>query len=127
MIFLERDEIIKLHSLLIAQSGGSAGIRDLGLLDSAVAQPQMSFGGTDLYPTIVEKASALGYSLILNHAFIDGNKRIGQAAMEAFLVANGFEINANVDEQEAVILNVAAGQMPRDEFTEWLRGRIVTI
>ena len=127
MIYLERDEVIRLHELLIAQSGGSSGIRDAGLLDSAVAQPQMSFGGVDLYPTIVEKASALGFSLILNHAFIDGNKRIGQASMEAFLVVNGYEIQESVDAQEAVILDVAAGRMTRDEFTEWLRDHVTVL
>jgi death on curing protein len=85
----------------------------------------MTFAGEELYPTIVEKASALGFSLIKNHPFIDGNKRIGHAAMEVFLVLNGFEIKAAVDEQEQVILQVASGELGRDKFTEWLRSDIV--
>jgi death-on-curing protein len=81
----------------------------------------MSFGGQDLYPTLAEKAAALSFSLINNHPFVDGNKRIGHAAAEVFLVANGFEINADVDEQERIVLAVAAGEMERDEWTQWLR------
>ena len=74
MKYLSTTQIIDLHKKIIAQTGGSEGIRDYGALDSAAAQPQMTFGGEDLYPSIVEKASALGYSLIQNHPFIDGNK-----------------------------------------------------
>ncbi len=84
MIYLDRDEVIHLHDLLIAQSGGATSIRDMGMLDSAVAQPRMSFGGVDLYPTIVEKASALGFSLILNHPFQDGNKESGTRQWKPF-------------------------------------------
>jgi death-on-curing protein len=127
MIYLNREEIIQLQTLLIAQSGGMAGIRDPGLLDSAAAQPQMTYGGSDCYATIAEKASALGFSLIKNHAFMDGNKRIGHAAMEAFLILNGFEIVAPVDEQESLILDVAAGAKRRDELTDWLRAHITPI
>ena len=79
------------------------GILNLGSLESAVAQPRMTFGGSDLYPTIADKASALGYSLIKNHPFMDGNKRTGHAAMEVFLVLNGLEIQAPISEQEQVI------------------------
>ena len=75
MRFLTLKELIELHQRLIERSGGSPGIRDLGLLESALAQPLMTFGGEDLYPTVVEKASALGFSLIKKHPFVDGNKR----------------------------------------------------
>ncbi len=118
--YLTLSEILKLHSLLIQQSGGMDGIRDQGSLESAITQPKMTFGGEDLYVTIIEKASALGFSLIMNHAFIDGNKRIGHAAMETFLILNGWEIDANVDEQENIILGVASGQIDRETFTKWL-------
>jgi death-on-curing protein len=91
------------------------------LLESALAQPRQTFGGSDLYPTLVEKAAALGFSLIANHPFVDGNKRIGHAAMEVFLVLNGQEIDADVNEQERVVLAVAAGEMTREQFTDWLR------
>ncbi len=107
------------------QSGGILGLRDPGGLESAVAQPEMTFGGDDLYPTITDKAAALGHALIQNHPFLDGNKRVGHAAMEVFLVLNGYEINAPVDEQEQIVLSVASGGMSRAEFGEWLKGRVV--
>lgn len=84
----------------------------------------MAFGGEDLYPTLIEKATALGYSLIMGHPFVDGNKRVGHAAMESLLVLNGMEIQATVDEQEEIVLRLAAGQMDRDSFTEWLRAHV---
>lgn len=118
--FLGLHEVVELHRRIVETSGGSPLIRDLGLLDSALAQPKMTFAGQDLYPTIVEKAAALGYSLICNHPFVDGNKRIGHAAMESFLMLNGSEIDCHVDEQERIILAVAAGEMGREQFTEWL-------
>jgi death-on-curing protein len=124
MRYLTLEEVLELYHRIVEESGGSAGISNMGGLESAIAQPQMTFAGEELYPTIVEKASSLGFSLIKNHAFIDGNKRIGHAAMEVFLVLNGFEINAALDEQEQVILQVASGKLGRDEFTEWLRSHI---
>lgn len=123
--YLVLDEVLKLHRRIIEQSGGTTGIRDLGGLESALAQPQMTFSGQELYPTIAEKAAALSFSLIMNHPFLDGNKRIGHASMEVFLVLNDFEIKASVDEQEQVMLRVASGEWERDEFTKWLCDRIV--
>jgi death-on-curing protein len=87
-------------------------------LDSAVAQPQMTFGGVDLYTTVARQAAELGHSLISNHPFIDGNKRVGHAAMEVMLLLNGHEIVASVDQQEEVIIAVASGTMSRDEFEQ---------
>jgi death-on-curing protein len=84
----------------------------------------MTFGGKDLYPSIVEKAAALGYSLIQNHPFLDGNKRTGHAAMEVFLFLNDFEIQSSVDEQETIILHVASGETDREAFTGWLRDHV---
>ncbi len=125
MRYLSLKEVLELHRYLIEKTGGAAGVRDLGLVESALAQPMMTFGGADLYPTMIEKASALGFSLIKNHPFIDGNKRIGHAAIETFLVLNGHEISAPVDEQERIILGVAAGAVERDKFTEWLRAHVI--
>jgi death on curing protein len=125
MLLLSLEEVIALHSRLIAQSGGGSGLRDEGALESAVAQPEMSFGGEDLYPTVSAKAAALGHSLIQNHPFVDGNKRVGHAAMETFLVLNGYEIEASVDEQERVVLAVAGGRMSRAELSEWLTRHVV--
>jgi len=120
-------EVLEIYSRVMNQSGGSVGILDLGALESAVTQPRMTFNGEELYPTIVEKASALGYSLIQNHPFVDGNKRAGHAAMESFLMFNGYEISASVDEQVEVILGVASGSIDRSQFTDWLRNHIVEL
>jgi death on curing protein len=109
----------------MAQSGGAEGLMHLPALESALAQPQMTFGSEELYPTLVDKAAVLGYALIKNHPFLDGNKRTGHAAMEVFLILNGYEIRATVDEQEHGILQVAAGKIDREEFTAWLRTHVV--
>jgi death-on-curing protein len=123
--YLTLSEVLELYRRIMEQSGGSVGIHDLGALESALAQPRVTFGGEELYPAVIEKASALGFSIIKNHPFVDGNKRTGHAAMETFLVLNGYEIEATVDEQERIILQVAAGELGRDEFTDWLRSHVV--
>ena len=122
MRYLTLNEMLAVHDQVMRQSGGAVGVLSLPALESALAQPRMTFGGEDLYPTLIEKVAALGHSLIANHPFVDGNKRTGHAAMEVFLMVNGFEIQVSVDEQERVILQVAAGEKKREEFTEWLRG-----
>lgn len=121
MRYLTLGELVTLHRRVVARSGGASGIRDLGLLESALAQPKATFDATDLHPTLIEKAAALGFALVANHAFVDGNKRIGHAAMEVFLMLNGVEIDASVDAQEGLMLDAAAGQRSREELVEWLR------
>lgn len=121
MRYLTLVEVLALHRQIIEQSTGALGIRDLGLLESAIAQPYMTFSSEDLYPTVIDKAVALGFSIIMNHPFVDGNKRTGHAAMETFLILNGLEIRASVDEQEQVILAVASGVIKREAFTTWLQ------
>ena len=125
MRYLTLNEVLELYHLILEQSGGAVGLRDLGASESALAQPRMTFEETELYPTLADKASALGFSLINNHPFIDGNKRIGHAVMELFFILNGYEVEADVDEQEQVILNVAAGRIKREELVEWLRLHLV--
>lgn len=125
--YLTLDEVISLHRQILKRSGGIAGVRDLGSLESALAQPMMTFGGEDLYPTLIDKAAALGFSLVMNHPFVDGNKRTGHAAMETFLVMNDLEIFAPIDEQELVILSLAAGSLDREEFTKWLESRVKAV
>jgi death-on-curing protein len=120
-MMLSFEQLLGLQKQIIEQSGGAHGLRDQAGLESALAQPTMSFGGEDLYPDVIAKAATLGFSLINNHPFLDGNKRTGHAAMEIFLLLNGMEIQADVDEQEHTILAVAAGKMSRELFTEWLR------
>ena len=96
------------------------GVRDLGALESALAQPRATFDGQDLYPDVIAKAAALCYSLVLNHSFLDGNKRIGHASMETFLLLNGFGLTADLLEQEQVMLDLAAGKLSREQFVSWV-------
>jgi death-on-curing protein len=121
MRYLSLGEVVRLHQLLIESSGGAPGIRDLGLLDSALAQPRATFDGRDLHPTVLDKAAALCTSLVQNHPFIDGNKRVGHAAMETFLQLNGLEVDGTVDEQERLILELAAGRSRREDVLAWLQ------
>lgn len=121
MRYLTLIEVLELHRRIIEQFSGASGIRDLGLLESAIAQPRMTFGGEELYPTLLEKAPAIGFSIIMNHPFVDGNKRTGHAATETFLVLNGMEIKACVEEQERMILAIASGKLGREAFVEWLQ------
>jgi death-on-curing protein len=126
MRHLTLGEVVALHRRLIATTGGARGIRDLGGLEAALAQPRASFDGDDLHPGVVEKAAALGFSLVMGHPFVDGNKRTGHAAMETFLVLNGYELNAPVDEQERVMLELAAGELAREGFLDWVRTHAVS-
>jgi len=122
--YLTLSEALELHRRIIGQSGGALGVLNLGALESALAQPRMTFGGRELYPTILDKAAALGYSLIQNYPFLDGNKRTGHAAMEVFLFLNDFEIQSPMDEQEKIVLQVASGELDREAFTVWLRDHV---
>ena len=121
MRYLTLAEVVELHRRLLQATGGPPGIRDLGALESAIAQPKASFGGVDLYPTLVEKAAALCLALVQGHAFVDGDKRVGHAAMETFLILNGAEIDAAASDQEHVMLELASGRIERTQLAEWLR------
>jgi death-on-curing protein len=125
--YLTLGQVLFLHQKLIEQSGGTSGIHDPNALESALAQPKMTFEGKELYPTLAEKAAALCYSLINNHPFVDGNKRIGHAAMEVFLVINGYEIEAASGEQEEIILKLASSKVERSDFLDWLKENISEI
>ncbi len=124
MRYLTVHEVLDLHRRVIAQSGGTFGIHDLGALQSALAQPQMTFGDVDLYPSLIDKVSAFGYSFIMNHPFVEANERSGPAAIETMLVLNGFELDAPVDEQEQLFLRLSSGALARNEFTDWLRTHV---
>lgn len=125
MRYLTLGEVVELHRLVLAATGGGSGIRDLGALESAVAQPRASFGGNDLHPTLIKKAGALGFALAQNHPFVDGNKRVAHAATAAFLLLNGAEIGATVDEQERLMLGLASGRVSRNELVDWLRQLVI--
>lgn len=127
MRYLSIIEVLEIHDQIISTSGGSRGIRDIKALESAMSQPRVTFNQKDLYPDIVTKASSLCFALVMNHPFVDGNKRVGHAAMEAFLILNGYEIDADVDEQERVMLALAGGKLSREDFTKWLGKKLVHI
>ena len=124
MKVLSKRQILMLHSMLIEQSGGMKGLRDEGLLDSAVNLPLQTFGGQELYPTILEKAARLGYGLIHNHPFVDGNKRIGTHAMLVFLDINNVVVSYEDEDLIATILRVASGDMDDLGLLEWLKGHV---
>lgn len=126
MRYLSISEVLELHERLIASSGGATGLRDLGALESAVSQPHATFAQQNLYPDLATKAAALCFSLVMNHPFVDGNKRVGHAAMETFLILNGSEIDCSIDEQERTILDLAAGRLDRDGFTNWVKKHITS-
>lgn len=120
MIRLTASQIIKLHEQLIQQTGGSHGIRDMGLLESAIEAPFQSFGEHELYPSVQAKAARLGYGLIKNHAMIDGNKRIGAHAMLVMLALNGVSLQYAQKDLYAIILDVAAGKKGYEDLLDWI-------
>lgn len=124
MRYLTLGEVVALHRAIIDSTGGATGIRDLGGLESALAQPRATFAGSDLHATIPAKAAALGYSLTLNHPFVDGNKRVAHAAMEVFLNLNGLQLLADIDEQERLMLDLAAGRSSRQALEDWVNQHI---
>jgi death-on-curing protein len=120
MIRLTKKQILMLHSQLIQETGGSAGVRDEKLLESALETPFQSFEGEELYPSTQAKAARLCYGLVKNHAMVDGNKRIGAHAMLVFLALNGYELEYTQKELSDTILNVAAGDMSYEELLNWM-------
>ena len=117
---LTREQVLLLNQALTEAHGGGLGIRDEGLLDSALETPFQTFGGQYLLPTIQQKAVRLGYGLIMNHPFVDGNKRIGTHAMLTFLALNGIELEYTQKELYEIILDVAAGKATFEELLEWV-------
>jgi death on curing protein len=127
--FLSRDEVLLIHADQIARYGGSAGVRDEGLLISALAQPEAVFGDQYLHPSIAAQAAAYLFHLVKNHPFIDGNKRVGTATALVFLEINGYELDPALDEfqagsqqtaLEAVVVRVASSEMSKDELTTFI-------
>jgi death-on-curing protein len=122
MRYLTLGEVVALHRAVIESTGGATGLRDLGTLESALAQPRATFDGVDLHPSLAAKAAALAYSLALNHPFVDGNKRVAHASMEVFLALNGVRLEAEIDEQERLFLELASGALSRSALQAWLEG-----
>ncbi len=120
MTILSKEQILMLHSQLIKTTGGIDGLRDEGLLESALNAPFQTFGGTDAFPSLQQKAARLGYGLIKNHPFIDGNKRIGAHVMLVFLALNKIELEYTQDELSDIILKTAAGECSFHDLLEWI-------
>jgi len=120
VIKLTKEQVLMLHSQLIEFTGGCDGIRDEGLLDSALESPFQSFSGTELYPSVQAKAARLCYGLVKNHAMLDGNKRIGAHTMLVFLSVNGYELPYTQKELSDLILNVADGEKGYENILEWI-------
>ncbi len=120
-VFLSLDEVIEIHQDMIERYGGSAGIRDMGLLQSAVAVPQASFGGEFLHTDLFEMAAAYLFHIVQNHPFIDGNKRVGSAAAMVFLELNGVEAKVSNELLAATVLDLAQGKIAKAAIAEFLR------
>ncbi|MBI3011520.1 MAG: type II toxin-antitoxin system death-on-curing family toxin [Candidatus Omnitrophica bacterium] len=121
MNYLYPKQVIYLYRQIIQQSGGTVGLRDEGLLESAVYRPQASFGGQDLYQDLFSKAAALGHSLISNHPFVDGNKRVGFEAMRLMLRLNGYDIRASLEAKFDFVMDVAQGKRTEQAIADWLK------
>ncbi len=117
---LSKEQVLLLHSQLIEEFGGSDGVRDYNLLDSALENPFQSFAGEELYPTIQAKAARLGFGLIKNHPMLDGNKRLGTHTMLVFLAVNGIEMRYTQKELYETILSVAAGSLDYEGLLQWI-------
>ena len=121
MIKLSRDKVLKLHKIISDETGGDPNVRDIGLLESALESAYATFGGEELYPTIEEKAARIGFSMISNHAFVDGNKRIGMYVLLIFLEVNSKDIRPTNEEVARVGISVASGEMKYEELLDWIK------
>lgn len=120
MMRLSKKQILMLHEQLITETGGSSGLRDEGMLDSALNSPFQSFGGEEVFPSLQQKAARLCFGLVKNHPFIDGNKRIGTHAMLVFLGLNGIELQYSQTELSDIIIQLAAGEIQLSDLTDWI-------
>ena len=127
MKYLSPEQVLFIHALLIQETGGSFGVRDIGLLEAAVARSQGTFDGDDLYPDLLSKAAAMLQSLVENHPFVDGNKRVGITATGLFLKMNGVRLIAESKELEEFTLGIAKGGMDISEIRAWLEQKIEDI
>ena len=121
IVYLTAVQVLFIHARLLAETGGASGVRDLGLLESAIARPRATFDGQDLYPDLYAKAAALMVGLVNNHPFADGNKRVGVTAAGLFLIRNGLQLRAGNEELEQVTLEVAQGHLTVDQVAAWFR------
>lgn len=118
------EEVLKIHSILIAEFGGINGVRDIHLLEAAIHRPFTGIANTEFYPNAYEKAAALIESIVKNHPFVDGNKRTGYVLMRLFLLSNGVDINANQDEKYEFVINIASGISTLHDITLWIQNHL---
>ena len=121
---IEFSEVVKIHHVLITQFGGGSGIRDWTALESALQRPFQTFDNRELYPSIIEKAAALTESLLRNHPFVDGNKRVGYVVLRLYLSSHGYVLTANSNDKYHFIVQVASGQMAFNEIVDWIKCHI---
>lgn len=126
MIKFDKEKVLLLQQLVIKSSGGTAGVRDFGLLDSAINSVYQTFDGVELYPTKEEKGARLGYALVSNHAFVDGNKRIGLLVMLSFLAINGIRMKYTDEDLIEIGLSLADGTTSYEELLDWVRKHTIT-
>jgi death-on-curing protein len=117
---ISTDQVIKIHEILIEKFGGTKGLRDLPLLESALSRPYQTFGGIELHENHFQKAAAIIQSLLINHPFIDGNKRIGFVVMRLILLERGWELNVTQDEKFQFVIKIASGKMEFNEIYDWI-------
>lgn len=127
MKFLTIDQVLAMHEELIQRYGGASGLRDRGQLESALAQPFMTFEGQELYADPSDEAAALCFSIVKNHPFVDGNKRVGFAVLSIFLQSNGFRLTATPDEKVSTMLSLADGSISRNQLTKWIRNHLASV
>jgi death-on-curing protein len=121
---ISTEEVLKIHDILIEKFGGSPGVSDRGLLESAILRPFNTFDSVDLYPTPIDKATAIVESVVKNHPFIDGNKRTGYTLMRLFLLNEGLDIDASEDEKYQFVIQIAEGKSSFNEIKNWLELKI---
>ncbi len=119
--FLPREVVLTIHADLLQRYGGEAGVRDAGLLDSALAQPKMTVGGKDAHKTVFDKAAAYGFHICRNHPFVDGNKRVALVLMDIFLQKNGWDLQSSEEEAYEVMMTLASGKLPKSRLSRWLK------
>ena len=124
--FVEKSGVLEIHADIIKSFGGATGLRDEGLLESALAQPQATFFGEFLHPTISDQAAAYLYHIAKNHPFMDGNKRTAFATMIAFLSMNGYDLNLSSEEAYTLVMRIAQGEMTKEEISEFIQQYLLT-
>jgi death on curing protein len=123
---IQIEDVLRIHEVLIDQFGGSKGIRDIGLLKAALYRPFQTFENTELYPSPIEKSAALIESIVINHPFIDGNKRVGYTLMRLLLLENGYDISASQEEKYLFVIGIASGNYKAEQIRQWIKSKLVS-